>query len=253
MIAIAQALQSRTAVEFPERNHLFARVPDGDRRKLERVLERVTLTAGQVLFARDAPLTHIYFPEAGMISMIVATEEGGITEVATIGCEGAAGMSASGYVDSSFTMMIVQLPGHGFRTTAAHFEDMIDSSVEFCSAVSRWRDVLLRMTLQSVACNTLHTVRQRFARWILMTGDRVGNDSLPLTQEFLAEILGVKRNAISLVAREFQKLGAIEYRRGKVTVLDQAMLKTIVCDCYSRIRSEIHKLFVDPNGSECDD
>ncbi len=248
-----QQKRHAAALAFPDRNHLFARVSDRDRKKLARVLEPVTLSAGQVLFAPGAPQTHIYFPTSGMISLVVATEEGGTAEVATIGREGAAGMSASGYVDPAFTMAVVQMSGDGFRTTAVNFEDMVDTSVEFCSAVSRWRDVLLRMTMQSVACNTMHSVRQRYARWILTTADRVEDDRLTLTQAFLAEMLGVKRNAVSIVARDFQSLGAIEYRRGKVTVLDPEKLKAIVCDCYPRIRSEIQKLLVDPPSAECDD
>ena len=248
-----QTKKSASASAFPDRNHLFARVTAKDRNKLARVLEPVVLMAGDVLFAPGAPQTHVYFPSSGMISLVVTTQEGGTTEVATIGREGAAGMSASGYVDPSFTMMIVQMSGHGFRTTASNFEDMVDTSVEFCSAISRWRDVLLRMTLQSVACNTMHSVRQRFARWILTTADRIEDDRLPLTQEFLAEMLGVKRNAVSIVAREFQSLGLIEYRRGKVTILDHDKLKAIVCDCYPRIRAEIKKLLVDPPSTECDD
>lgn len=250
---MAKPKQSPSDQPFPERNHLFARVSATDRRKLGRLLEPVTLTAGDVLFATDAPQTHIYFPTSGMISLVITASEGGTTEVATIGCEGAAGMSASGYVDPAFAMTIVQVSGEGFRTTAANFEDMVDTSVEFCSAVSRWRDVLLRTTLQSVACNTMHNVRQRVARWILTTADRVEGDQLTVTQEFLAEMLGVKRNAINIVAREFQAIGAIEYRRGKVTVLDRTKLTTIVCDCYPRIRAEIRKLFVDGPSAECDD
>ena len=110
--------------------------------------------------------------------------------------------SASGYVDPAFTRYLVQVPGTAVRVTAQGFEDMIDASVGLCSAVSRYREVLLRTTLQIVACNAIHTVRQRSARWILTTHDRSGSDLLPLTHSALAEMLGVKRNAINITIRE---------------------------------------------------
>lgn len=213
----------------------------------------VILKAGQVLYEPGDPLTHVYFLTSGMISLVAVMKDGRATEVATIGREGAAGMSASGYVDQAFNRFTVQIPGAGYRATAADFEQMIDDSVTLCSSVCRWREVLLRMTLQSVACNSLHDSRQRSARWILTTHDRTEVDRLPLTQEFLAEMLGVKRNAISIVARDLQRLGLIEYKRGQVTVTNREGLTDVSCECYPLIRSEISKLFADGPSSECDD
>lgn len=234
-------------------NHLLDRIPADERERIDARLEPVTLDAGQVLYEPGDLMTHVYFPTSGMISLVAVMKDGRSTEAATVGREGATGMSASGYVDPAFTRHVAQLPTAGYRATAADFENMIDESVTFCSAVVRWREVLLRSTLQSVACNSLHDARQRCARWILTTHDRSELDRLPLTQEFLAEMLGVKRNAISIVARELQAMGIIEYKRGRVTVIDREGLKGVSCECYGLVRAEITKLFNAGPSSECDD
>ena len=234
-------------------NHLFARVAPAERAALFARLEPVELAAGTTLYRPGDPLTHVYFPSSGMISLIAETAEGRSTEAATIGREGAVGMSASGYVDAAFARCAVRIPGSAFRTAAADFEDMIDMSPELCSAVARWREVMLRMTLQLVACNALHNVRQRCARCVLTTRDRFEADVVPLTQELLADMLGVKRNAISVVAREFQNAGMIEYRRGRIAVRDGTRLRGEACECYELIRRETDKLVSDPLSPECVD
>lgn len=234
-------------------NHLFARVAASDRPRLFKRLEPVTLGAGTTLYVPGEPLTHVYFPSSGMISLIAETSDGLSAEAATIGREGAVGMSASGYVDAAFARCAVRIPGSAYRARAADFEDMIDMSPQLCSAVARWREVMLRMTLQLVACNALHNVRQRCARWVLTTRDRFEADTVPLTQELLADMLGVKRNAISVVAREFQQAGMIEYKRGQISVRNPAMLRDAACECYHLIRSEIVKLVDDPLSPECVD
>ena len=234
-------------------NHLFARVAPADRERLHARLEPVTLQSGTVLYQPGDPLTHVYFPSSGMISLIADTADGRSTEAATIGREGAVGMSASGYVDAAFARCAVRIPGSAFRTRAADFEDMIDMSPELCSAVARWREVMLRMTLQLVACNALHNVRQRCARLVMTTRDRFEADTLPLTQELIAEMLGVKRNAVSGVAREFGRAGMIDYKRGRLAVIDPDRLGAAACECYGLIRSEVGKLVSDPLSPECVD
>ena len=234
-------------------NHLLDRVPPDERARMNDRLEPVMFETGHVLYQPGDALTHVYLPLAGMISLVAVMADGRTAEAATVGREGAAAMSASGYVDTAFTRFVVQLPGSGYRVRAEDFEDLIDESVAFCSAVTRWREVMIRMSLQSVACNALHTVRQRLARWILTTHDRTETDRLPLTQEFLAEMLGVKRNAVSIVARDFLEIGAIEYKRGKIAVINPALLKSVSCECYALIRGEISKLFSQPPSPECAD
>lgn len=248
----AQTVEQQAA-KTSSSNHLLDRIPADERAKINGRLEPVILNAGQILYEPGDRLTHVYFLTSGMISLVAVMKDGRTTEIASIGREGVAGMSASGYVDQAFNRFTVQIPGAGYRTTAADFEQMIDDSVALCSSVCRWREVLLRMTLQSVACNSLHDARQRYARWILTTHDRTEADRLPLTQEFLAEMLGVKRNAINIVARDLQRVGLIEYKRGRVSVMNREGLTDVSCECYSLIQSEISKLFADGASSECDD
>lgn len=234
-------------------NHLLARVDPRDRATMAKWLAPMPLRVGEVIYEPGDPMTHVILPEQGMLSLVAVMADGRLAETAAIGCEGAAGLSASGYVDPSFNRCVVQIAGHALRVEAARFEDMIDMSPEFCSAVTRWRDVATRTAWQTVACNALHLVRERCARWILTSDDRSIGEPLPLTQEYLADILGVKRNAISVVARELQKLGLIAYSRGRVTVLERAGLEQVSCECYRAVRDEFAKLFADTPSSECDD
>ncbi len=239
---------------WPGANYLLSRVGSADRPTLSAMMTEVPLDLGQVLYEPGQRLDHVYLPTAGIISLIVVMPDGECAETAVIGREGAAGLNASGFVDAAFTRFQVQVSGTAQRVSAAAFEDMVDASVEFCSAVSRYRDVLMRTTLQSVACNALHDVRRRCARWILQMHDRTDDGTrLPITQEFLAAMLGVKRNAVSKVARDLQRDGVIEYRRGKIAVTDRARLQEIACDCYGIIHGEIDKLLDRQVSSECDD
>ena len=239
--------------QWPEANHLLARVPEGERRRLLPLLEPVSLARDQILYEPGDPLTHVYLPSSGMLTLVAVMADGRGVETTTVGREGAVGTSASGYVDPAFTRVVVQVPGEAHRVTAADFEDMVDGSVAFCSAIVRWREVLTRTLLQAVACNAVHGVRQRAARWILATHDRTAASRLPLTQEVLAEMLGVKRNAVNAVARSFQRDGLIEYSRGRVSVADRVGLEAVACECYRLIRAEVGRLASDPPSSECDD
>ncbi len=234
-------------------NHLLARVPAAEFDALQRYLTPVALNHGQVLYEPGDRLEHVYLLTSGMISLVTVMGDGRTAETATVGREGAVATSASGYIDDAFVRFVVQIPGNALRATALDFEQMVDDSVRFCSAVSRWREVFARSALQAVACNAVHHVRERCARWIATTHDRTEADRLPLTQEFLAEMLGVKRNAISIVARELQAEGLIEYVRGRISVIDRPGLERAACECYGVIRRETAKLFADPLSDECDD
>lgn len=246
-------MSSAVQSSWPDGNYLLARVPPGERTRLAAMMTAAPLELGQVLYEPGDRLEHVYLPTAGMISLVVVMPDGSRAETAAIGREGAAGMSASGFVDQAFTCFIVQIPGAAQKVAAAAFEDMVDASIRFCTAVSRYRDVLTRTTLQAVACNALHDTRRRCARWILTAHDRTEGDQLPITQEFLAGMLGVRRNAVSGVAREFQAHGLIEYSRGRIGVVDRDGLRRIACDCYDIIRAEVDKLSAETMSSECDD
>ena len=239
--------------EWPAGNGLLDRVQGKDQTALMRYCEVVELRFGQILYQPGDPLTHVYFPLSGMVSLIAVMQDGRAIETMTIGREGVVATSASGYVDPAFSRFMVQVPGMAVRATAQGFEDMVDASVGFCSAVSRYREVLLRTTLQIVACNAVHSVRQRCARWILVTHDRSGSDLLPLTQASLAEMLGVKRNAISIVTRDLRRVGAIDNKRGRIEVVNREALSLVACECYDLVHREISRLLTDKPSPECSD
>ena len=239
--------------KWPSGNGLLDRVPPHEQTPLMPYCEIVDLRAGEILYQPGDPLTHVYFPLSGMVSLIAVMKDGRAVETMTIGREGVVATSASGYVDPAFSRFMVQVPGTAVRATAQGFEDMIDASVGLCSAVSRYREVLLRTTLQIVACNAVHSVRQRCARWILTTHDRSGSDLLPLTQASLAEMLGVKRNAVSMVTRELRRLRIIENKRGLLEVVDREALNAIACECYGLVHQELGRLLTDGPSPECDD
>ena len=250
--AAGSAASSQALTGWPHGNGLLDRVP-AEERYLLKLCERVDLDDNSVIYEPGAPLTHVYFMLSGMVSLVAIMADGRPVETMTIGREGAFGMSASGYVDPAFTQVIVQVPGQAIRVKAADFEDMIDASSRLCSTVARYREVLLRTTLQIVACNAVHSVRQRCARWIMTTHDRSAIDLLPLTQATLAEMLGVKRNAVSGVARELRRLGIIEFTRGNVTVVDRGALAGVSCECYSVVAGELGRISTDPLSPECID
>jgi CRP-like cAMP-binding protein len=238
---------------WPRGNGLLDRVPSHEQTPLMAYCQIIELRAGEILYQPDDPLTHVYFPLSGMVSLIAVMRDGRAVETMTIGREGVVATSASGYVDPAFSRFMVQVPGTAVRVTAPGFEDMIDASVGLCSAVSRYREVLLRTTLQIVACNAVHSVRQRCARWLLITHDRSGSDLLPLTQASLAEMLGVKRNAVSIVTRELRHLAIIENKRGLIEVVDREGLNAIACECYGLVHNELDRLVTDGPSPECND
>lgn len=223
-------------------NYLLRRVEPELFRRIVGEAETIPLTVGQVLFEPGDRLTSVYFLDNGLVSMVAITEDDREVQAGTIGLEGAVGLSASGFVDTAFTRMMVQLPGQAVRVSEAQFARLNDESLEFRLGVSRYREVLTRTCIQSVACNALHSTQRRCARWILTAYEHAGGQQLPITQSFLADMLGVKRNAVSRVARDFQQLGLIRTHWGKVEVLNPDFLGDMACECFSIIRREIAKL-----------
>ena len=224
------------------RNALLGQLPATLRNEFIKAGTDVDLDVGARLYDVGEELTHIYLPHTGLVSMVVVTEDGREVEAATIGREGAVGLSASGSIDAAFNQFVVRMSGQALRVTAAQFEAMISRSSTFGSGVARYREILARTCIQSVACNALHSTQRRCARWILTAYDHADGAKLPVTQSFLATMLGVKRNAVSRVAREFQELGLIRTRWGKVEVLNPEFLGDMACECYWITKMEVDKL-----------
>jgi CRP-like cAMP-binding protein len=227
---------------MPSRNRLLAALSLEDKAALGNALEPVELSFKEILHEVNQPITHVFFPTSGALSVVNEPDQGEIVEVATIGPEGMLGLQIVLGVDTMPSRALVQIPGDGFRIEAAAFARLIDRNAGFRALLMRYTMALLGQISQNVSCNRLHEVQERCARWLLQTHDRVEGDSFPLTHEFLGQMLGVHRPTVSIAAAMLQKAGLISYTRGIITILDRAGLEAASCSCYRLIVREYDRL-----------
>jgi CRP-like cAMP-binding protein len=219
-------------------NRLLASLPRDTLAFLERGLERVALAQGVVCFEPGDPIDRIYFPASGMISLLIVTGDGATVEATTIGREGAAGLQSALGPRRSFTRATIQISGLFSIIAAVRFEEAAKGCPILRDVVCRYTEMLWAEAQQLAACNAIHDGPSRLCRWLLQCADRIGGDEVPLTQQFLAEMLGVRRTTVTLLAQELQKRGIIKYRRGKIAILDRAALDAAACECYRETRHE---------------
>lgn len=235
---MAHAAQGRPA----RGNHLLSMLSDDAYAALAPLLKPVKLDLKQVAHARGEPFTHIYFPTTCAISAIRPLQNGAAVEVGTVGNEGFSGVEILSHADAALNDYIAQIQGEALRMTVADFRQAVDKMPELHKVVFAYMQGFLSQVSQSVACNRLHTVEARFARWMLLTHDRVAGDEFQLTQEFIAEMLGVQRPTVSLVAGQFQQAGLIKYSRGHVRILNREGLEEASCECYFDVRNQFQRL-----------
>jgi CRP-like cAMP-binding protein len=224
------------------RNRLLASLSSADLAELSDDLQPVTLAKYQIVYEVGAALDHIYFIEEGLASVLTIMEDGGSSEVGMVGPEGAIGLSALLGGRVSAQQVIVHLAGSALRITAAACKTAFDSNARIRAALLRFIEDLLNLSSQTAACNRLHSIEQRSARWLLMASNRIGTNVLPMTQEVLAATLGVRRSGISEAAGELQRSGLIRYRRGEITLIDRAGLEKMSCECYGLDRQRMGRL-----------
>ena len=225
-----------------EQNLLLGRIPAVEYSKLEQHLEPVEMPIRQLVAEANQPVRHVYFPQRGMFSVVTVMKDGTSIEAATVGREGFAGLPIFLGVPITPSRIIVQLRGAAKRIDASHFASVVSEAPVLESVLRRYTLSLLQQISQSAACNTLHTVDKRCSRWLLMCHDRAGEDEFLLTQEFLAQMLGVRRAGVTMAASALQKLGVIRYSRGRIQILDRAGLERQSCECYAAIRSVEQRL-----------
>jgi CRP-like cAMP-binding protein len=221
-------------------NRLLAALSPADRAAVEPFLRPVDLPNGEVLYEPGEPITFAYFPVQGVVSLVSDMEQGTV-EVGTIGREGMLGVPILLHTDTVTTRAFMQVPGHGWRCTAADLLRVTTEVPAFSRLLHRYVQMLFDQVAQSVACNRLHSLEERCARWLLMVHDRVDDDLLPLKQTFLADMLGVHRPAVTLAAGALQTAGLIRYSRGKVQVLDRPGLEAASCQCYGIVRERFRQ------------
>jgi CRP-like cAMP-binding protein len=210
--------------------------------QLAGLLESVDLPVRSVLYEPDEPITHVYVPQSGACSIVKIMESGARVEVRTVGCEGMVGLPVFLGSDSTPTQCFAQVAGTARRLSTAAFHSMSLAGDALHRILQRYAQYLFDQGAQSVACNRLHGVEARCARWLLMTQDRVGAPSFSLTHEFLSYMLGVRRASVSVAAESLQRVGLIRYSRGKMAVVDRAGLEAASCECYRTDAAGLERL-----------
>ena len=217
----------------PVANELLAALPAEVLRRLLPALEQVPLVLKKILHQAGEPINYVYFPGGGFVSELSVLETGEMVEIATIGREGMVGIFAAGDGERAPSVSMVQAAAAVcYRLPAAPFREEMDRRSAFYELITRYTHAHVGLIMQSTACNAIHTVEQRLARWLLMAQERVGADAFPLTQEFLAMMMGVSRPSVTIVAGTLQKAKLITYHRGHVVILDRKKLEAASCECY---------------------
>jgi CRP-like cAMP-binding protein len=222
-------------------NRLLAAVPVSEYDRLHPHLESVGLPARAVLHEAGQAVAHVYFPVDGVISLLAPAEEGFI-EVAVVGREGVVGLAAFLGAEAAATQSLVQVPGQALRMPAEVFQSAISRDARLHGLLLRFTHVLLTQVSQSVACNSLHPILKRLCRWLLMIHARAGADRFPLSHEFVAAMLGVRRASVTEAAQELQQAGLIRYSRGLMMVLDREGLEAVSCGCHRVTQAELSRL-----------
>ena len=220
------------------KNRLLAALPKSERDRILPSLEIVPLKLKQYLQKPGETTRHVYFPGGGFCSLVTVLEDGDMVEVATIGREGAVGLNAA--LDGAPMPAAVMVQGETdacYRMSANIFRREMAKRTAFHELITRYQQALVGFIMQSTACNAVHTVEQRLARWLLLAHDRMEADEFPLTQEFAAMMLGATRPTVSLVSATLQKAGLITYHRGRVKVLNRRGLEKASCECYRAVIS----------------
>ena len=220
----------------PLKNNLLVSLSPDDYALVSGHLTQVDLEKGRLLYDPGDKIDIVYFPLDCVISLMTLMESGAAIESATVGREGGVGLLAAISPRHSLSRAIVQVPGRAARVGVGPLADVVARSPGLRSIIERHNDALFGHAIQSVACNALHSVEARFCRWLLSCRDRIDNDTINLTQEFLADMLGVQRTTVTAVAGALQAKGLISYRRGVVEILDRPGLEAMTCECYGAVR-----------------
>src|SRR6202521_3744472 len=220
-------------------NRLLLALPSSDFQQLMPELEQIRCEREQVLMDADSSLDHVFFPDIGVVSAVAVYADGSIIEMATIGREGCTAVQAVLGAESSSIRHLVQLPGGAAKMPRAAFTQAMGSMPSFRNLMYAYVQAFLEQVMVSVACNGAHSLKERLARWLLTMRDRGDEDTLPITQNLLAEMLGVQRPSITNAARELERAGLIERGRQEITILNRQGLMKASCECYRLVRERI--------------
>lgn len=227
------------------RNRLLRSLPPAELAELAPRLEPVTLTLSQSIREPGEPLGHMYFPENTMLAMMIVLRDGSTVEFASIGCDGYLGNHRFGTMPES-GRVLCQIEGEAFRIGARAFGEHVERLPRLRDLISRFNHYTFNVMAQLVACNSLHTIAQRCARWLLLVRDSIGCDEFEVTQDLLSTMLGVRRSGVTMAIGRLRKSGAIRYRRGCVTIVQPKTLARRSCECYATIQEIRRSLALEP-------
>jgi CRP-like cAMP-binding protein len=226
-----------------EQNQLVAALPPAISKRWQRSLEEVDLPLGQVLYEPGTVLSHVYFPATAIVSLLYVMEDGASAEIAVVGNEGVVGISLFMGGESTPSRAVVQSAGLGFRMKAAILKNEFGRSGLVLRLLLRYTQALITQMAQTAVCNRHHSLDQQLCRWLLLSLDRLSGRELIMTQELIANMLGVRREGVTEGALKLQKAGLIRYTRGRITVLDREALESRSCECYAVVKKEYDRLF----------
>jgi len=236
-------------VHSTTQNHILAAFPTAEYERLAPHLELVPMPLGQVLSESGAQLNHVYFPTTAIISMIYVLEDGASAEIAVVGNEGILGISIFMGGETTPSRAVVRSAGFGYRLKADLLRQEFNRAGPVLRLLLRYTQALITQMTQTAVCNRHHSVEQQLCRALLLTLDRLSSNSVTMTQELIANMLGVRREGVTEAAGNLQRAGLISYRRGHIEVLDRPGLEKAVCECYSVVKREFDRLLSDiPRG-----
>lgn len=223
-------------------NALLASMPPADWARIVPFLETVNLPLGKVLYESGSSMSHSYFPTTAIVSLLYVLEDGASAEIAVVGHEGIVGISLFMGGETTPSRAVVQSAGQGYRLSAQRIKDEFNRSGPVMHLFLRYTQALITQMAQTAVCNRHHSLDQQLCRWLLLSLDRLSGTELVMTQELIANMLGVRREGVTEAALKLQRLGLIRYARGHITVLDRVALEERVCECYSVVKNEYDRL-----------
>jgi len=226
----------------PKQNRLLAALPAADYKRLLPALEPISLPLGLVLYESGGTLGYVYFPTDSIVSLLYVMVDGASAEIAVTGCEGLVGISLFMGGDTTPSRAVVQSAGQGYRLDAGSLKKEFDNGGALQHLALRYTQALITQMAQTAVCNRHHSVEQQLCRWLLLSLDRLPSDELNMTQELIANMLGVRREGVTEAAGRLQAAGLIRYSRGHIEVLDRPMLEDRVCECYAVVKKEYDRL-----------
>jgi CRP-like cAMP-binding protein len=226
----------------PCQNHLLAALPAEDFARLLPDLEGTPMPLGHVLYEPGVPMRHVYFPTTSIVSLLYVMEDGASAEIAVVGNEGVVGVSLFMGGESTTSRAVVQSEGYAYRLKAQLLKNEFFRAGPMQRLLLRYTQALLTQMAQTAVCNRHHSLDQQFCRWLLLSLDRLSSNELVMTQELIANMLGVRREGVTEAAGNVQRAGLISYNRGRITVLDRPGLEARACECYAVVKKEFDRL-----------